>query len=176
MVFYSNGTGSALPELRVWLGGGNGWSVPLQLPEVPLKTQVRISISSGCYAVCSLEVEVFVIGLVYSLETAWAWANMHTVHSQATLLRAGGFGEGVPSSPAVSELQSADCGSVICHVSPPSAETGQVVIALRPLYELHNGLPCGVHLRLSQLSEGAKISRNPNRCYFLCVFGISKAE
>ena len=83
---------------------------------------------------------------------------MRTVCAQAFLLRAGGFGEGVPPSPALSQDQGAECGSIICDISVPSARTGQVVITLRPLYELYNGLPCAIDARLSQPSEGAYIN------------------
>ena len=66
---------------------------------------------------------------------------------QATLLRAGGSGHGVPLPPPL--LRDERSSSVICHVSPSSAGAGQGVITLRSLYELYNGLPSDIHLRLT---------------------------
>lgn len=79
---------------------------------------------------------------------------MYVIQSQATLLRAGGFGAGAPPSPARTQAHSEEVGSIICHMS--LAETGQIAISLRPLYELYNGLPCSIGLRLAQpgASEG----------------------
>lgn len=66
MAFYQSPsvTGSVQPELRVWLGGGSGWSVPLQLSAAPRKPQVLIITSSVCYALLDLKSAVFSIALV----------------------------------------------------------------------------------------------------------------
>lgn len=47
MVFYPDGASTAPPELRVWLGGGNGWSLPLQLPSAP-PTPLKVHVKQRC--------------------------------------------------------------------------------------------------------------------------------
>ena len=67
---------------------------------------------------------------------------------QVHILRPSGLGMGALPPPSSGPGQDASMGTLVCHVTPPSAATGQIVVSFHQLYELHNGLPFTIDLRL----------------------------
>lgn len=67
---------------------------------------------------------------------------------QAQTLHVSGLGDGALPPPVALESD-AEPGTLVCHVAPPDAATGQTVVSFHPLYELHNGLPFGIDFRLT---------------------------
>lgn len=85
-----------------------------------------------------------------------AWA-------QVVLLRPGGLGEGSPSRPLTSAA-SATTQGMWCQLTEPDASSGQVTVAIWPLFSIFNALPAPVHWRLlsNPPSSSSSSSINPS--------------